>query len=72
MVRCRERNHVPIATGAPQQTAALFDHLIGAGKQHGRHIETQRLGGLKVDDQLDLCGPLDRQVTWSRSKPTTD
>jgi hypothetical protein len=24
---------VPIATNAPQQTASLFDHLVGAGGQ---------------------------------------
>ena len=29
----------------------LFDHLIGAVKQRGRHGDSERLGGLEVDDQ---------------------
>jgi hypothetical protein len=28
----------------------LFDHLIGAGKQHGRHLQAKRLGSLEIDD----------------------
>jgi len=28
---------------------ALFDHLVGAGEQRGRHIDAERLGGLEVD-----------------------
>src|SRR6266478_8134839 len=43
------------------KTASL-DHLIGAAEERNRYREAKRLGGLHVDDQLDLGGLLDRQV----------
>src|ERR1035437_2212415 len=39
MLRCRERSDVPLATNAPQQTASLFDHLIGGHLQHKRDCQ---------------------------------
>src|SRR5665811_1283072 len=54
--------YVPIATDAPQQTASLFDHLIGATDQCERDCEAQRLRYFKIDDHLDFRRPLDRQV----------
>src|SRR4051812_18045501 len=40
-----------------QQTCGcLFDHLVGAGEQRGRHFEAKRLRGLEIDDHLDLGG----------------
>src|SRR6266568_7386538 len=41
--------------------AWLFDHLVGAADQRQRHGDTERLGGLEIDDQLDFRCPLDRQ-----------
>src|SRR5947209_20397619 len=35
--------------------AHLFDHLVGAGKQHGRHIEAERLGRDQIDDEFELA-----------------
>jgi hypothetical protein len=43
--------YVPFATdwlrSAPQQTAPLFDHLVGAGEQRWRHSQSERLGSLE-------------------------
>ena len=35
-----------------QQTASLFDYVVGAGKERRWHCEAERLGGLEVDDQF--------------------
>lgn len=42
--------------------AGLFDHLIGAAEQRQRHVDAERLGGLEIDDHLDLGEPLHRQI----------
>src|SRR5260221_4040585 len=39
-------------TYAPQQTASLFDHLVG--KADEREAEAKCLGGLKIDRQIEL------------------
>ena len=49
-------------THAMQQTALLFDHVVGGGKQGLRHSQAQRLGGLEVDRQFVLGRCLHRQV----------
>jgi hypothetical protein len=36
------------------QTASLFDHLVGAGKQRQRDGEAKRPGGFEVDDQFNF------------------
>jgi hypothetical protein len=50
-------------TYAPQQTPPLFDHLVGARGEPGRRVKPERLGGLKVDHELELGGLIDRQVS---------
>ena len=46
------------------KTASLFDHLVGAGEQHGRHLDAERLRGRQVDDEIELGRLLDRDVAW--------
>src|SRR5262245_33071736 len=41
---------------------ALFNHLVGELLQIERHLEAKHLGGREVDDEIELRGPLDRQV----------
>ena len=43
-----------------RQAALLGDHLDGAGKQLRRDGKSKRFRGLFVDDQLELCGLLNR------------
>jgi hypothetical protein len=44
------------ATYAPQQTAPLFDHLVGDGEHLGRHVEAERFCGLEIDDEFKPGG----------------
>jgi hypothetical protein len=38
----------------------LFDDLVGSPEQWQRNSQSERLGGLEVDDELDLRRLLDR------------
>src|SRR5260370_12406659 len=52
---------IPVAKSVGECWPSL-DHLVGAGKQRGRHFEAERLGGLHVNDELDFGRLLDRQL----------
>ena len=42
--------------------AFLFDHLVGAGEQDGRHIEANGFGCRDVDHKLELGRLFDGEV----------
>ena len=61
-----ESGHVQCNEGCPLWAksghAHLFDHLVRTRLQCRRHAQAERLGGLEVDVQLNLCCPLYRQL----------
>src|ERR1035437_10247659 len=54
------QHNLPLATNAPQQTASLFDHLVGQREELRRHLEAEHLRGLKVDHKLEFRRQHDR------------
>ena len=58
----RTRLRCPLSAKS-RHRSSLFDHLVGAGEQRWRHGEAEHLGGLEVDDQLELDRLHDRQVS---------
>ena len=42
---------------------ALLDHLVRLQQQQRRNRQAQRLGRLRIDDQLELRGLLDGQIS---------
>jgi hypothetical protein len=53
---------VPIATDAPQQTASLFDQLVGAAEKRLWHCEAERLCRLEIYDQFEVGWLHDREI----------
>ena len=42
--RCANKRHMQRSKAAP-----LFDHLVGAGEQRRRHVDSKHLGCLQVE-----------------------
>jgi len=51
-------------TNAAPHEHALFDHLVRLQQQCLRDRQAQGLGGLHVDDELELGRSFDRQTGW--------
>src|SRR5216684_925775 len=58
---------VPKADSCSAAILSLFDHLVGDGEYARRNGEAERLGGPKIDKQLELSWPFHRQVRWLRA-----
>ena len=53
--------------GPKPEVAVLFDHLVGDRKYTRRNSQGERLGGLEIDDQLELGWLLDREIAGLRT-----
>src|SRR5437660_3002365 len=60
--RWRSRPQHQKLTHAPQQTASLFDHLVGKCEQRVRYVEPHRLCGFQIEHEQKARRLLDRQV----------
>ena len=49
-----------------KQTSS-FDRLVGAGKKRLRQFHAESIGGLQVDDKIELRGLRHRQIGWFRT-----
>src|SRR5207247_7080089 len=72
-VRPRRRWHLPPAgpysglsggdlAARPPMICVLLDHLVGASEQVRRYLQPESFRGLEIDDELQLCRLLNRQI----------
>ena len=55
---------MPLATKVRcSKNGPLFEHSVGAAGQRQGDSDPERLGGLEIDDHLDFCRLLDREVS---------
>src|SRR5215203_5213971 len=54
-------------TRQPEASSASFDHLVGAGEKGRWDGEAENSRCFQIDDKLECCGLLDRQVGGPRA-----
>ena len=69
--RGRFVRYVLLATDTPQQTAFLFDHLVGNGEQRRRHVKAERLRSFEIDHKFVPGRRLGRKFGRVRSLQNT-
>ena len=50
------------ALGHFRKSPFSLEHFVGTYKERFRGFEPERIGGLEIDDKLEFCRLLDRQV----------
>jgi hypothetical protein len=54
---------IPVVEFSPKDlplAPSSLDHLVGAGEQHRRHLDAERLGSFQIDHQLEPSRLYDR------------
>src|SRR6266550_332213 len=64
---CFDQTAVWHSDAARGPSTPSFNHLVGAREQRWRHRQAERIGGLEIDDQLELDGLHHRQITWQHA-----
>jgi hypothetical protein len=59
---CRRKTQ-PQVTPYNLKDSALLDHLVGQTEQRQRDSDAEGLGSLNVNDQLEFCCLLNRQIS---------
>src|SRR6516162_9512013 len=59
---CFDQTAVWHSDAARGPSTPSLDYLVGDGEQRRRHVKAERLGSLKIDDQLVLSRGLHRQI----------